>query len=577
MTATDTKLPRPRTTGPRAARLLPFRRVARLSWLVVAVALVFYPLTLLFRESFRGDDAAFSFENYALLVRSSDIVSATFNSLWIGIGSTLGALVIAVPVAFLVSRTDLPGRRMLRSVAVLTFAAPTYIAALGWVLLLGPRAGIINEWLMDVFGLESAPFDVFSPWGIIFVLSLLLYPLVLLPVASGFDNMDLSLEQAAADLGANRWQVLRQITLPVLLPALAAGSMLTFVTAFVIFGPVAILGGPVGFDTIPTLLLRLTRVPGSGIAEAAVVAVPVLVVIAGLTLIQRKMTGGRSFALIGGKATQRATLSLGRWRWPAFLACLGVVTLSVVLPFGILLLTSFRRALGQPLGADNFTLTDNYVRLWEMPHAVPAFLNSLQLAAIATVVSLVIAFLGAWLLERDRSWFRPVIQPTMLSSLAFPGAVLGIALIVAYAREPFSLAGGLAIIAFAYVVRTLPFSFSYVRAGLQQLGGESEEAARSLGAGWFRTFRSITFPLLRTTLLSAGILNFVLLFRELESSIFLYTGRTPVISVVLYTLSTESRFQMMGAFSIVVLVINIGMVLVATRLFGSAASTRNER
>jgi iron(III) transport system permease protein len=212
-----------------------------------------------------------------------------------------------------------------------------------------------------------------------------------------------------------------------------------------------------------------------------------------------------------------------------------------------------------------------------MPHAVPAFLNSLQLAAIATVVSLVIAFLGAWLLERDRAWFRPIIQPTMLSSLAFPGAVVGIALIVAYAREPFSLAGGLTIIAFAYVVRTLPFSFSYVRAGLQQLGGESEEAARSLGASWFRTFRSITFPLLRTTLLSAGILNFVLLFRELEASIFLYTGRSPVISVVLYTLSTESRFQMMGAFSIVVLVINIGMVLVATRLFGSAASARNER
>lgn len=558
-------------------RLLPARRIVRLTWLLAAVVLVYYPLVLLFRESFRGDTRPFTLENYGLLLGGSEMIVAALNSLWIGVGATVGAVLIAVPMSYLVSRTDLPGRRFFRSVAVLTFATPTFIAALGWMLLLGPRSGLINEWLVSTMGFDEAPLNVFSPWGIIFVLSLLLYPLVLLPVANAFDNMDVSLEQAAADLGATRSQVVRKITLPVIGPALSAGAMLTFVTAFVIFGPVAVLGSPVGFDTIPTLLLRLTRTPTSGIEQAAVIAVPVLVVIAGLTLIQRRLLGGRSFALVGGKPSGRTTAALRAWRWPAFLACSAVFFVSIVMPFGVLLLTSFRRSIGRPLGPDNFTLTDNYRRLLDMPDVVAAFGNSLKLAFVATLASLVMAFLAAWLLERDRAWFRPLIQPTMLSSLAFPGAVLGIALIVGYAREPFGLAGGLLIIGLAYVLRTIPFSFAYTRAGLQQLGSETEEAARSLGAGWIRAFRSVTLPLLASTIISAGVLNFVLLFRELEASVFLYTGRNPVTAVVLYTLSTESRFQLMGAFSVVVLVINIGMVLIANRLSRPSATSPDAR
>lgn len=548
---------------------------SRLWWLLIAAGLVYYPLSLLFLESFRLEDGGLSLANYVEMFNQPAMLQAALNSLWIASATTLSVLVIGVPMAYLVSRTDMPGRGLIRSVAVLTFAAPSFIAALGWVLLLGPRAGVVNKLLQNTLGFTEGPFNIFSPWGIIFVLTLFLYPLVFLNAVSALDNMDASLEQAAANLGAGRLRVLRRITLPLTMPAILAGSMLVFASSFVIFGPVAILGGPVNFDTVPTLMLRLMRTPPPRIALAAVFGVPVLMFLAIFVYLQKRLTGSRSFVVVSGKPSQRGIGRLGWWRWVAFTACMGVLGVSIVMPFGTLLVTGFRRSLGLPLGPDNFVLFHNYIRLFRLPEVGTAFWHSFLLAVGAVLASSALALLAGWLVQRDRSMIRPLVQPTMLSPLAFPGALMGIALVIAYARPPFGLGGTLTIILLAYVLRSIPTAFVYIRAGFQQLGPEMEEAARTLGSSWTRTFRRITLPLLKGSLLSAGLLNFVLMFRELDSSIFLYSGTNQTVSVVLYNLSTQSRFQLIGAFSIVILTINIGVVVAARlmigRSFGSQA------
>lgn len=544
-----------------------FDRVAALLWGLLATALILYPLAWLFRESVVGDGGV-GLGNYAEALGRPELIRAGLNSVWIAGASTIGALLLGLPMAYLVSRTDLPGRRLIRSVAVLTFAAPSYIAALGWILLLGPRGGLLTTWLRDLLGLERAPFTIFGPWGIVFVLALFSYPLILLPTASALDNMDAGLEQAAANLGAGRVTVLRRITLPLITPAVFAGSLLVFVNAFMVFGPVALLGSPVGFDTIPTAMLNLMRFPPR-IDLAAVMGIPALAVLAVLLYLQRRVFGRRSYSIVSGKPGQRSTVRLGAWRWPALAGCLAVLALSLGLPFGVLLLTSFRRAIGLPLGPDNLVLTDNYVRLLAQPDIVASFRNSLLLALLAVVASILFALLAAWLVERGTARARGLIPPTMLTPLAFQGAILGIALIIAYARPPFRLGGGLAILFLAYVILAVPLSFSYVQAGMKQLGPEVEEASRSLGASWPQTLRRITVPLLRSSILSVGLLNFVLLFRELETSVFLYTGTNKVAAVVLYNLASESLFQLMGAFSVVLLAINIGVVMLGQRLLGS--------
>ncbi|MBY3553205.1 ABC transporter permease [Modestobacter lapidis] len=504
-------------------------------------------------------------DNYAEVLTQGSVLEAIFNSFWIGTATTIGALLIAVPFAFLVSRTDMPGRRFFRSVAVLTFAAPSFIAAMGWILLLGPRGGLLNEYVLVPLGLPA--FDIFGAKGIILVLTLFLYPLVFLPVTDALDNMDSRLEEAAESAGATRWHTLRAVTLPLMLPPIFSGSLLVFISAFVIFGPVALLGGPVGFQTIPTAMLELMTFPPR-IEYAAVLGLPVLFALGVLLYLQRKLYGKRAYTTVGGKPGQKRTVELGVWRWVAWFFGFVVLLFSIVLPFGVLLLTSFRKAVGLPLTWDNLVLFDNYRALVERPAILESFWNSLWIALVATVASIVVAVLAVWLLERSRTRLRPAIQPFMLAPLAFPGAILGIAMVIAYSGSPYWLGGTLTIMLLAYLIRVVPQSFTYVHAGFKQVNAETEEAARVLGASWSESMRRVTIPLLRGPILSIGVLNFVLLFRELDVSIFLFTGTNNVAPVILYNLASESQFQLMGALSVVMLVINLGVVLVARRLLG---------
>lgn len=538
--------------------------------MLIAVFLVAVPiLGVLWKSTELPETGGRGLGNYRTVLTRPEVLRAIWNSTWIGLATTLGSLLLAIPFAFLVSRTNMPGRRLFRSVAVLTFAAPSFIAAMGWILLLGPRGGLLNQYVLTPLGLPA--FNIFSAKGIILVLTLFMYPLVLLPVTDALDNMDSRLEEAAESLGASRVETLRRVTLPLITPPAFSGSLLVFTNAFVIFGPVALLGGPVGLDTIPTAMLKLMTFPPR-IEYAAVLGLPVLLALGGLLVLQRRIYGRRRYTTISGKPGQRRIVDLGRWRWPACLLGSGVMLLSVVLPFGVLLLTSFRKAIGLPLTWENLVFTANYRALFEQPEIMLSFWNSLWIALVATFASIVVAVLAVWLVERSRSRVRPFIQPSMLAPLAFPGAVLGIAMVIGYGGSPFWLGGTLTIMLLAYLIRVAPESFTYVHAGFKQINFETEEAARSLGASWGESLRRVTIPLLRGPILSIGVLNFVLLFRELDVSIFLFTGTNSVAPVVLYNLASESRFQLMGALSVVMLAINLGVVLVSRRVFGARLS-----
>lgn len=538
-----------------------------LAWAAAVAVLVVYPLALLFRLSFDEPDGGRGLGNYATYFGDRALVRATFNSLWTAFATTIGCIVIGVPLAFLVARTDVPGKRIVQTTAVLTFAIPGFIAAMGWILLLGPRSGMLNTPLQSLFGLDEGPFDIFSPWGVVFVLVVFLYPIVFLPSVAAFEKIEPPLEHAAASLGARPAMVFRRVTLPLVMPAIAAGSILVFASAFIAFGPVALLGGPVGFENISTAMLRLLKFPPR-LEMAAVVGVPTLLVLAALLFAQWRLFGDRAFTVVTGKPGQRAPIRLGRLRWPAALFLLAVFTVSVVLPFGVLLLTAFRRAMGYPVGPGNLVFMENFQAVLDHPGVAVAFRNSLVLAAAAAVAGIAVAFLGAWIVERIPSRASVVVAPTMLAPLAFPGAIAGISLVLAYARPPFRLSGSLTIILLAYVVGNLPLAFNYLRAGLKQVDRSMEEAARSLGATWARTLGTITVPLLRGPVLVVAMLTFVLQFRDLESSIFLFTGSNAVISVILFNLAGESLFQLMGALSVLILLVTAAVVGGVYGLFG---------
>lgn len=539
--------------------------VVKVVWALVMLGLLVYPIYWLTREAVIGPDGTARLGNFAELLRTPFLVRAIRNSLILAVAATLGALAIGLPLAYLVSRTDMPGRWFFRNMSVLTIATPSFITALGWIMLLGPNQGLINSALRSLFSLEQAPLNIFSEWGVIFVVTMFIFPFVLLPIAAAFDGMDTSLEAAAHTLGATRLEVLRRVSLPLVKPAILGGCLLVFVTSATIFGPVAILGSPVGFDTIPTALFRLMRFPPR-IDMAAVVATPTLLGLLGLLAIRHRLLGKGAYSVITGKPSSRTRVALGRWRWLACGGCTTVFLISVVAPFVALVLTATRRSLGFPLGRDNFVLTENFIAAVTSANVITAFRNSLLLATFGVASALTIAMLSAWIIERAKGRLARFVSPVMSAPLALPGSIIGIALILAFAREPFRLAGSLKIIFIAYVILTLPLAFLYVHAGIKQISPEMEEAARTAGAGWSRTVGRITAPLMAPTLLAVGMLKFVALFRELDASIFLFQRSNVTLSVVLFNLADEARFTTMAALSIIVISINVGVIAAGSML-----------
>lgn len=552
-----------RPRGPRRPVAAEGVKLATLAGLLaVAGLLVVYPVGTLVAQSLRGP-SGWTLAYYAELLTDPDLVRVLWNTVWVATLTTAGSVAIGVSMGWAIGRTDMPLRGTVRTLSALTLASPSFLGALAWVLLLGPRAGKLNRLLMDWLGLATAPFDIFSPWGVVFVLTLFSYPLVLLPVAAALENMDPALEDASRVLGAGGPRTTWQITLPLVLPATLSGAILVFIEAMVIFGPVAVLGAPVGFHTLATKMLTLMRLPPR-LELAAVMTLPIVLTLAGLLVLQRAWLGRRRFTVTTGKAERPRRARLGWARYPLAAACLLVLGLAVFLPFGTLLVVSVQKSLGRPLSAANFAPIANYRYLFDQSVVVRALWHSLALSASAVVAALLLGILAAWMVERLRSWSCAILPLLMLAPFAFPGAALGIALILAFGGPPFGLAGTLTILFLAYVVRSLPVTFSYARSALTQLAPDLEEASRTLGATWARSLRDVTVPLIRDGVLAAAVIQFVLLFRELGTSVFLYTGGNEVTAVVIYDFAQEAQFTLVAAFSVIVAAVNLG-VLVAVR------------
>lgn len=530
-----------------------------LLWLLIFAFLFGYPIIRIFVLSFHGH-RGFTFDNFNVLAKPA-LLKAAVHSLLMGAGSALGSCLIAVPMAYLVARTDMPFKRAIRVLTTMSYGAPSFVAALGWLLLLGPRNGLLNRPFHYFFGWSTGPFNAFSPWTVVFMLIFFLYPLIFLQVSAAFDNLDSALEDAAQSLGAGRLRTFTKVTLPLLLPAITSGALLAFVLGAVLFGPVAILGTPVGFDTIPTEMLKLISYPPQ-LETEAVISVPVLVIIGALIVVQRRLLGSRRFTVIGGKPGHGRLVLLKGWRIPASMACLGVFVIGLALPYGALVFVTFEKAVGAPLSASNFHWPSSYVNIWHNSSVMNGFIHSFGLALATVVFGVIVALLAAWLVNRTKLRLRSIVAPTMLVPLALPGAVLGVALIIVYGSF---MIGSLWILFLAYATLVTPLAFSFINAGIQQMGPESEEAARSLGANWFRTWGRVTLPLLRSSLVGVALIEFVFIFRELDASVFLFNGQNATAATVLYHFADRGDYQVMGTVAIYILAINFLVVLASMR------------
>ena len=411
---------------------------------------------------------------------------------------TAAAMAIAVPLAWLTVRTDLPGRRLWTVAAVLPLVIPSYIGAYAFLSALGPQ-GILRD-LLEPLGVESLP-SITGFVGAWLTLTLFTYPLVLLPARSALRHLDPQLEEAALGMGRSRWGAFRTVVAPHLVPAIGAGSLLVSLYVLSDFGAVSIMR----FDSFTREIYTLYRASFDRISAASLATLLVGLMLLLLWLEATARRPGSLYRTAPGSARLPHPVALGRWRWPALAFCAMVTLLALAVPVGVLVYWSLHSFAGEVAWAD----------------LAQAGWHSLVSAGLAAAVAAMCAIPLAVLAVRFPGRLTGAIERLSYTGYALPGIVVALALVFFGTRVATPLYQTLAMLVFAFVVLFLPLAVGVARSALLQVSPRVEEAARSLGRTPFGVLRTITAPLTASGVLAGAALVFLTAVKELPATLIL--------------------------------------------------------
>ncbi|MGH2758688.1 MAG: ABC transporter permease [Actinomycetota bacterium] len=455
---------------------------------------------------------------------------------------TATAVAIAVPIAWLTVRTDLPARKILTVLTALPLVIPSYVGGYAFVAALGPR-GVLQSWLAPL-GVERLP-SIYGFGGAWLVLSLFTYPLVLLPTRSALRGLDPSLEEAARSLGRRPVRVFVGVTLPQLRPAVVSGGLLVALYTLADFGAVSLLR----FDTFTRgIYTRLRTFDAAGAATLGLVLVVLMLMVLGF----EGRTRGRAAYHRSHASSPRVptTTRLGAWRWPALVGCVLLVVVALGLPAGVIGYWLSRAiAVGDPIGG---TLSLGW--------------HSLQASAVAAATGVLCAWPVALLSSRHPGPFARTIERLSHTGYALPGIVVALTLVFFGVRYvPFAYQTR-AMLVFAYVVLFVPQAIGSLRASLLQVPPSLEEASRSLGSGAWRTFRRVVFPMVRPGALTGGALVFLTAMKELPATLLLAPAGFSTLATQVWNSTSAAFFTRAAAPALgLILLSSVPMALLVAR------------
>ena len=529
--------------------------------LLLAV-LVLLPMAWLVVTSLRDTAKAFTLDHYRHLFVDPAFVKPLVTTLWTSAAVGVLCLITAAPMAWLVARTDLPAKRLMRTLILASFVTPPFLGAFAWVLLGGPNAGLLNKWYYALFDLkpfvDDSLINIFSAWGMVFVMALYTFPYVFTFVANSLDVIPSELEEASSILGAPAWRTAAHITLPLVLPALLAGFLVAFLQSMTLFGTPAILAMPAGVDTMTTKIWSLFQFPPQlGLAAAA--SLPLLLITVVLLRTQTLIMGRRGYSVIGGKSTGARLIRLGPWKIPALSLFVIVLGCSIVLPYGVLLRTAFVKNWSGPV-IGNFSLEHWRFVFLEFSQTKSAFFNTFVLGVTAATAATILVTMIAYLGLRKLVWGHRYLAFLATAPVAIPGIVLAVGLFLSYTQPPLVLYGTLWIIFLAYLTKELPVGYQQIASSLKSVHPELEDASRIFGATRLRALIDITAPLIRNGVIATWILVFIGSIRELSATILLFTARTKTISVTMFDLRESNDWGPIAVLSITMLAVTFVMV-----------------
>ncbi len=543
----------------------------------VLIALILLPMSWLAVFAFTTKARQPTLQNFITLFSDPDFLDPLLTTAIIATTSAAICCVVAAPISWLVSRTDMPGRQIIRALVTASFVTPPFLGAVAWELLAAPNSGLLNQLYRYLTRAESDSFlfNIYSMTGIIFVISCYTFPFVFVLVANALDNMPGELEDASAILGGKAWTTARRITIPLALPALVAGALIAFLQAMTLFGSPAILALPAGFHTMTTKIWSLFQYPPK-LELAAAAAVPLLLLTIILLQAQKFILGRRGYSVLGGKYGPPRKVEMKGFRWVALAFCLVMLLNPVFLPYFALFNAAFSPNATTLVTPGTFTLHNIVFVFTELSSTQLALKNTVILGAATATIGTILALVIAYVTTRRVIAGSRVLGFLATAPIAVPGIVLGVGLFLSYTRPPFVLYGTLWILLIAFLTINLPSAYQQLQAAFATIHPELEEASRILGASRLQSLWRITAPLLRTGVIATWCFIFIGVMRELSAAIILFTSQTKVLSVLIYDLNESGDLAAIAVLGIAMLVITFAVVLAVNRIpmFGGGAGAR---
>ena len=538
--------------------------------------LVLYPLVVIVVKSFTvggiGQASVWSLDSWGKALGDPTLIDPVWNSVKLLFAIQFVSLPVAVLIAWLLGRTDLPGRGFIEFMFWVTFFLPPLSVTLGWIMLMDPQNGVLNRLLAPILG--QGPFNIYSFAGIVWVhlssSSIAVKVMLLTPM---FRNLDASFEEAARISGANRLRTLAYIVAPLMLPAILTVLVLAMIRTMQTFEVEMVLGPPFEFWVYGTKIYNLVAQEPPEFGAATALATLGLVIITPLIFLQRWLIAHRDYTTVSGRM-RLAPMPLGRWRWPAFALVAALVVLLTLVPVVFVAMASFMKLFGFFDIPDPWTLAHWRAILNDDLFAA-SLSNTLQLAAGSALLAALLCSLIAYFTVRTRYRGRALLDFLSWLPFAMPGILLGLGLLYVFLGNPLlrTLYGTITLLMIATVVANMTLGAQIIKTNLLQLGVELEEAARITGATWGGALRRIVAPILMPTLVMVGMLNFIGAARDISSVVLLASSTTRTLSLLQLDFIVEGRNETAAVISVIVIVMTTGIAFVA-RLLGLRLGVR---
>ncbi len=519
---------------------------------LLCVALIVYPFFFLLAESINiGDPQTFpptelGFDNFIDLSLSLTVL---LNTAYVAIAATIMAVVAGFVLAWILTRTNIPGKALLERLLEIPFYLTPLVGALAWSILAAPKSGFLNQILFAVTGIPDI-LDIYTPFGIAWVMALFEGTVAFVMIAAVMKSMDPSLEESSRVTGAGKLRTLLKITVPLALPGLLGAVVFVFAEMLGSFAAALVLGLPGRFFVVTTAIWQytLSYPPEYGKASALGLA---LFGVMFLTLsFYRWMVRRATFATISGKAFQPRSIDMGSGRYWLAAICWLYVFVAVVLPIAALLLTSCLRFATVIIDQMSFTLR-NYETAFTLDAVRTALMNSLVLGIGVATVGVVVMAILAWTIYRGRVPGGGAIEYVVMFPQSVPRMVFGLALLTAWLNIPIPLYGTLWVLAIAYFTVLMPLGIRTLSGVVLQIDKSLEECAQTCGASWAYRMKTITFPLLRPGLVAAWLLVFIASVREIGVSIYLMGPNSKVIAPAIVSSWSSSGTELTAAMAMI--------------------------